>query len=52
MIDEVWNIMLGGCLTAGWGNNEKQLYTNENHKLNGNLEITASNKGINTLQVA
>jgi hypothetical protein len=30
---------------CGWGNNERQLYTNENHKIvNGNLVITAKKK--------
>jgi beta-glucanase (GH16 family) len=45
--EKVWNIMLGdGCPNCGWGNNEKQLYTDENHKLvNGNLEITALKQG-------
>jgi hypothetical protein len=52
MIDEVWNIMLGGCLTAGWGNNEKQLYTDENHKLKWKLRNNSLKQGINTLQVA
>lgn len=45
--EKIWNIMLGdGCPNCGWGNNERQLYTNENHKLvNGNLEITALKQG-------
>jgi beta-glucanase (GH16 family) len=45
--EKVWNIMLGdGCPNCGWGNNERQLYTNENHKLiKGYLEITAHKKG-------
>lgn len=38
-----WNVELGdGCPNCGWGNNERQLYTNENQKLkNGFLVITA-----------
>lgn len=41
--DKVWNIELGdGCPNCGWGNNERQLYTDQNHRLeNGNLIITA-----------
>jgi beta-glucanase (GH16 family) len=41
--DKVWNIELGdGCPNYGWGNNERQLYTNQNHRLEkGNLVITA-----------
>ncbi|REH01861.1 glycoside hydrolase family 16 protein [Flavobacterium aquicola] len=41
--DKVWNIELGdGCPNCGWGNNERQLYTDKNHRLeNGNLVITA-----------
>jgi hypothetical protein len=36
---------------CGWGNNERQLYTNENHKIvNGNLVITAKKKEKNTRQ--
>jgi hypothetical protein len=44
--EKVWNIELGdGCPNCGWGNNERQLYTNENHKIvNGNLVITAKKK--------
>jgi hypothetical protein len=35
---------------CGWGNNERQLYT-ENHKIvNGNLVITAKKKEKNTRQ--
>ncbi|WPR73014.1 glycoside hydrolase family 16 protein [Flavobacterium sp. NG2] len=42
-----WNIELGdGCPNCGWGNNERQLYTNENHTLvNGKLVITAKKEG-------
>jgi beta-glucanase (GH16 family) len=44
---ESLNIELGdGCPNCGWGNNERQLYTNENHKIvNGNLVITAKKEG-------
>ncbi|WP_333877593.1 glycoside hydrolase family 16 protein [Flavobacterium sp.] len=41
--EKVWNFELGnGCPNnCGWGNNEKQLYTETNHELiNGNLVIT------------
>ncbi|MFL9843745.1 glycoside hydrolase family 16 protein [Flavobacterium rhizosphaerae] len=44
IIDEAtWNFEVGdGCPNCGWGNNERQLYTTENHKVeNGNLVITA-----------
>ncbi len=43
-----WNYELGdGCPNlCGWGNNERQLYTRENHRLeNGNLIITARKDG-------
>ncbi|WP_369752302.1 family 16 glycosylhydrolase [Flavobacterium sp. WC2409] len=45
--EKVWNIELGnGCPNCGWGNNERELYTNENHELiNGNLVITAKKEG-------
>ena len=45
--DKVWNIELGdGCPNCGWGNNERQLYTDKNHRLeNGNLVITAKKEG-------
>jgi len=41
--ESVWNFELGnGCPNCGWGNNERQLYTKDNHKIeNGNLVITA-----------
>ncbi|MCL9770056.1 glycoside hydrolase family 16 protein [Flavobacterium sp. HXWNR69] len=41
--DAAWNIEMGdGCPNCGWGNNERQLYTNSNHRIeNGNLIITA-----------
>lgn len=47
--DKVWNIELGdGCPNCGWGNNERQLYTDKNHRLeNGNLVITAKKDGNN-----
>lgn len=41
--EKVWNFELGdGCPSiCGWGNNEKQLYTNTNHLVkDGNLVIT------------
>lgn len=41
--ENVWNFELGnGCPNnCGWGNNEKQLYTKNNHELkDGNLVIT------------
>jgi beta-glucanase (GH16 family) len=39
----VWNVELGdGCPNCGWGNDERQLYTNENHQVvKGKLIITA-----------
>ncbi|AWG23395.1 laminarinase [Flavobacterium faecale] len=42
-----WNIELGdGCPNCGWGNNERQLYSDQNHKLvEGNLVITATKEG-------
>ena len=38
-----WNFELGnGCPNCGWGNNERQLYTDKNHKIEkGKLIITA-----------
>ena len=41
-----WNYELGdGCPNCGWGNNERQLYTKNNHHLvDGNLIITANKK--------
>ena len=42
--ESVWNFELGnGCPNiCGWGNNERQVYTKDNHRLeNGNLIITA-----------
>lgn len=44
----VWNIALGdGCpKRCGWGNNERQIYTRTNHRLeNGKLIITARKEG-------
>lgn len=44
----VWNFELGnGCPNiCGWGNNESQIYTKNNHKVeNGMLTITASYDG-------
>jgi len=46
--ESVWNFELGnGCPNiCGWGNNEREFYTKENHKLvNGNLVITAKKDG-------
>ena len=46
--EKVWNNELGdGCPNVcGWGNNERQVYTTENHKLvDGNLVITAKKEG-------
>ncbi|GEC72158.1 Beta-glucanase, GH16 family [Flavobacterium flevense] len=42
-----WNVELGdGCPNCGWGNNERQLYTNENQQLkDGFLVITAKKEG-------
>lgn len=42
-----WNFEIGnGCPNCGWGNNERQLYTKENHKIvDGNLVITAKKDG-------
>ncbi len=44
----VWNFELGdGCPNlCGWGNNERQIYTRDNHRLeDGNLIITARKDG-------
>lgn len=45
--EKVWNIEIGdGCPNCGWGNNERQLYTKDNHKLvDGKLIITAKKDG-------
>jgi len=41
--ESVWNFELGA---GGWGNNERQFYTKDNHKLEGgNLIITAKKEG-------
>lgn len=41
--EKVWNIETGD---HGWGNNERQMYTKENHRLeNGHLVITAKKTG-------
>ena len=54
--EKVWNIEIGdGCPNCGWGNNERQLYTKDNHKLvDGKLIITAKKDGdkYKTLNVA
>jgi len=47
-----WNHELGdGCPNlCGWGNNELQIYTNKNHRVeDGKLIITVKKKIINTL---
>lgn len=46
--EKAWNFELGnGCPNnCGWGNNEKQLYTDKNHTLkDGNLIITVKKEG-------
>lgn len=45
--EKTWNIQLGdGCPNCGWGNNERQLYTNGNHEIiKGKLVITAKKEG-------
>lgn len=46
--EEVWNFELGnGCPNVcGWGNNERQVYTKNNHELkDGMLHITAKREG-------
>ncbi len=46
--EQIWNYELGdGCPNiCGWGNNERQIYTKENHKLKGGkLYITAKKDG-------
>ena len=42
-----WNFELGdGCPNCGWGNNERQLYTKDNHQIvDGKLVITAKKDG-------
>lgn len=45
--EKVWNIEIGdGCPNCGWGNNERQLYTDSNHAIEkGNLVIKAKKEG-------
>lgn len=46
--EKVWNFETGdGCPhVCGWGNNERQIYTKDNHRLeNGYLIITAKKEG-------
>ncbi len=46
--EQVWNYELGdGCPNiCGWGNNERQIYTTDNHKVaNGMLTITVQKDG-------
>lgn len=46
--EKVWNFETGdGCPNVcGWGNNERQIYTKDNHRLeNGHLVITAKKEG-------
>ena len=47
--DKIWNFELGdGCPNCGWGNNERQLYTKENHVIKeGKLVITAKKEADN-----
>lgn len=47
--EKTWNIELGdGCPNCGWGNNERQLYTNDNHKIEKScLVITAKKEADN-----
>lgn len=42
-----WNVEIGdGCPNCGWGNAERQLYTDENHRVSGGmLTITAKKEG-------
>lgn len=49
--ESVWNYELGdGCPNVcGWGNNERQIYTKNNHRVeNGNLIITAKKENDST----
>lgn len=49
--ESVWNYELGdGCPNiCGWGNNERQVYTKNNHRVeNGNLIITAKKENDST----
>lgn len=45
--EKAWNFEMGdGCPNCGWGNNERQLYTKDNHQLvDGKLIITAKKDG-------
>lgn len=45
--EKTWNVELGdGCPNCGWGNNERQFYTNENHEVTGGkLIVTARKEG-------
>lgn len=48
LLSDVWNLESGdGCPTlCGWGNNERQIYTATNHRIeNGTLIIQAQKKG-------
>ena len=47
--EKTWNIELGdGCPNCGWGNNERQLYTADNHKIEKScLVITAKKEADN-----
>ena len=45
--EKSWNFELGnGCPNCGWGNNERQLYTKQNHTIAKNqLTLTAKKEG-------
>jgi beta-glucanase (GH16 family) len=47
--EKTWNIELGdGCPNCGWGNNERQVYTADNHKIEKScLVITAKKEADN-----
>ncbi|MBB1193407.1 glycoside hydrolase family 16 protein [Flavobacterium sp. SOK18b] len=47
--EKTWNVELGdGCPNCGWGNNERQLYTADNHKIEKScLVITAKKEADN-----
>jgi beta-glucanase (GH16 family) len=49
-LDEtVWNFDLGnGCPNlCGWGNNERQIYTNKNHQIKGGMLVITAKKEVN-----
>ena len=52
--EKVWNYELGdGCPDlCGWGNNERQIYTNQNHSIkDGNLLIEAKKTSSNIVAI-